>query len=954
MKKITLALIGAIVCTSLFAQFGPGSGGGSDRQGTRSSGNNNSGWGSPSGQQQGQRAKGTAKITGFIMDSASNKPVEFANIALFTNGKLIDGSVADEKGKFVIEGLGDGNYKIQVSFLGYNNKAVDNITVKNERNVNLQPIKISENSQTLNEVTVTGAKAIIEEKVDRIVYNAEKDQLAKGGDATDVLKKVPMLQVDLEGNVSMRGSSSIKVLINNKPSTIIAASIADALRQLPADQIKTVEVITSPTARYDAEGAAGIINIIMKKDKMQGYTMGVDLGAGLRSSNLGLNGSYRSGKFGVTLGGHGRAHYNPSELTMSQFTLLNNVTRRTEQSAEAFDLGYYGRFNLGMDYDIDKTQSISGNISYGGRGMQRDQDLQTQIFTENVLKTTDFRDIVSTDRSGTVDVNLDYLRTFSDQKEWSISSQYSRSDLTNNFISDNQNSLREIQNRLKNENLNVNQEVTFQTDFQTPVSTNQMWEVGAKGILRSVNSDFAYFTAQGAAGEYTKDALRPTGILDYGQNIGAAYSTYTFSTANKFTIKAGLRYELTSITAKQNNSDINIPDYQNFVPSFNISKSLKNNTTLKAAFNRRIQRPGLQQLNPNRNFVNAQNVTEGNPLLNPELSNNIEMGISSMMGKTYVNVTLFSRFTDNAINQVRKPLDSASSAILTTYQNVGKQESYGTNFNTNIYLTNTWSINAGADLYYSFLEGQVEGANKTSITAKNQGWNISGRVMTSMQLKNGWGFQAFGFMRGQQVELQGKRGGFGMYSVGARKDFKNKKGSIGISTENFLQRGWNIRSELYTAQFNQISDNLLLNRSVRINLNYRFGKINFVDSKKKAKGIRNDDVKDGGGGGEMQGGGEVQGGGQSRGQARPQGATQGAPQGGQGKPQGATQGNPNGGAAPQGGQGAPQQGGQNGGKPQGEWKRPSKPEGGAPTDTKKEGKPEGEAPVKKSGDNKGS
>jgi outer membrane receptor protein involved in Fe transport len=874
MKKITVLLTIILIPFLTIAQFPGGGGGGMGRE-RGSQGN----MGQPNMNRA--QAKGTAKITGTVNDSLDAKAVEFASVALYTkaDNKLIDGTITDDKGKFELVGLGDGVYRIQITFMGYDLKVLDDIKIVNERNINLGTIKLPPSSKTLDEVTVTGQKAMIEEKVDRLVYNAEKDQLAKGGDAADVLRKVPLLQVDLEGNVSVRGSSNIRVLINNKPSTIMASSVADALKQIPADMIKTVEVITSPSAKYDAEGSGGIINIITKKDKLQGYNLGVDLGAGLRGSNVGVNGSYRSGKFGLTLGGFGRAFYNKAETDMEQVTTVAGVQNKTLQESDATDNGLFGHYNLGMDYDIDKTQTLTGNVRYGMRGFNRTQLQSTDIFKDNVMFSSAYRDIDSRDASNNIDVNLDYLKTYKDQKEWSVAAQYSRNNLTNNFNSDNLNQSSEIINRLKNINSNINQEVTLQTDYQTPIGTRAILEMGAKGIFRTVNSDYQYLLAKDAFADYTQDFTRPAGVLDYNQNVMGAYTSMTYTTKNKITLKAGARYELTAIDATQDNKDIDIPNYSNLVPSVNISKTLKNNATVKMGYNRRIQRPGLQQLNPNFNIVNTQDIRVGNPSLSPELTDNIELSMSRMIKKTYLNASVFGRFTNNSINQVRRPYDSIAGAILTTYENIGVEKSYGTNIFTNIYLTNTWSINGGFDMYYSFLEGQTTGLDGKSITVKNDGFNFGGRLMSQLQLKNGWGIQAFTFMRGRRVELQGVRGGHGMYSMGVRKDFKNKKGSIGMSVENFAQKGWNIKSEYNTPQFTQVSNNLMLNRNIKINLNYKFGKMTFTDSRKKTRGIRNDDVKDGGGDG---GGGNAGGG---EGGAAPQG--QGArPQQGQGAPTG--------------------------------------------------------------------
>src|SRR5882672_1362463 len=255
---------------------------------------------------------GNAKISGTVMDADDNTPVEFANVALLdpATGKPVDGSVCDDKGAFSINKVAEGTYNVAVSFIGYETQTINNIKIDKKSDVNLGIVKLSTGAKVLNEVVVEGQKQMVEERVDRTIYNAENDATTRGGDATDVLKRVPMLSVDMDGNVTLRGNQNIKVLINNKPSTISASSVADALKQIPADQIKTVEVITSPSAKYDAEGSAGIINIITKKNNLQGLTLNVDGSSGYRGSNLGLNGSYRKGKMGFSLGGHGRFGYN--------------------------------------------------------------------------------------------------------------------------------------------------------------------------------------------------------------------------------------------------------------------------------------------------------------------------------------------------------------------------------------------------------------------------------------------------------------------------------------------------------------------------------------------------------------------------------------------------------------------------------------------------------------------
>ncbi len=797
--------------------------------------------------------RGNASLSGFITDSTSNKMVEFANVVLYSKAtnKALDGVMADEKGYFTLSKIAPGSYKVQVSFLGFTDKILDNIRLEKGQELNLGTITLRPSVQTLKEVTVTAQKAMIEEKVDRLVYNAEKDITAKGGDASDVLKKVPMLTVDLDGNVSLRGSQNIRVLINNKPSTIMASSVADALKQIPADMIKTVEVITSPSAKYDAEGSGGIINIVTKKNNLEGLTLNIDSGVGNRASNLGLNGNYRRGKIGFSLSGFGRAFYNKSISSLNQSTFAEDGTiLRTSQNTEGFDNGLFGQYALGFDYDISKNQSLTAGVRYGVRNLSRDQDLETNLYANNVFTSNLFRNVDNQDLSNTVDVNLDYLRTFKPQQEWSISTQYSRNNLTNNFEADVlAGDESDITNREKNINDNINQEVTIQTDYTHPVGKNQLFEVGGKTIFRSVLSDYSYLLA-GSTGNYTLDPSQPAGSLDYNQNVGAGYASYTYTTANKYSVKVGARYEHTAIDAKtQSNGDMSqniaIPNYSNLVPSINVSKTLKSGTTLKAAYNRRIQRPGLQQLNPNVNTANTQNITVGNPALSPELTDNFELGISTNIKKTYLNVALFSRLTDNAISRVSSPYDSITGAIITTYENIGSQRAYGTNVFGNINLTSNWSINGGIDLYYSFLEGQTTGLDGTSLTVKNSGLNTSGRLMTQVTLPKGWGIQGFSFFRGSMVQLQGTQSGFKMYSLGVKKDFADKKGSVGLAAENFVTRGMLITSESTSPVFNQTSKTRLLNQGVKVTFSYKIGKMSFDTPRRKTRSVNNDDVKAG-------------------------------------------------------------------------------------------------------------
>jgi outer membrane receptor protein involved in Fe transport len=814
-------------------------------------------------------ARGNAKITGMLTDSSTNKPVEFATIALLNiaTNKPIDGTTADGKGQFTLNKVAPGRYRLQYSFIGYKDKRSAVITVDKGSAINVGTIKLSSDVRTLKEVNVVGQAATIEEKVDRLVYNADKDITAKGGDATDIMRKVPMLSVDLDGNVSLRGSSNVTVLINNKPSTIVASSVADALKQIPADMIKTVEVITSPSAKYDAEGSAGIINIVTKKNTLQGLTLDINGGAGNRGSNLGLNGNYRTGKMGFSLGGFGRAEYNVKgtftndQLTRSYDATTNTYSAytRTVQTANTLSHRLFGNYQLGWDYDIDKNTSLTASLRYGARnGVVNQFNLLTQTTSpSNYFPIINDRNVKTTDLSGTVDANVTYTKTFKPQQEFSILALYSRNNRTNDFVADllSGADFQTITGRQKNDNLSYNQESTLQIDYQTPIGKTQMIEFGGKGIFRQANSDYQYYFSTGENGAYQVDNSRPANTLFYDQNIAASYLSYTLTTKSKYTIKAGARYEYTFINARFSNEsttpDPSIPNYGVLVPSVNISKALKGGRIIKLAYNRRIQRPGIQFLNPNTNSANPTNITIGNPLLSPEITENVEFSTSMNLKGIYLNASLFARRTNNEITAVRDVTQSSigdptnpvlQQVIRTSYQNVGHQDAVGLNLFGNGTLFSKWQIGGGLDLYHVSLTNN----NANPIyAASNSGWVVGGRLMSSLSLSNGWGVQVFGGGRGKQVQLQGYQSSMYFYNIGVRKEFNNKKASLGLAAENIFNHPFIQNSESVSPILTQVSQTGFYNAGVRLTFNYKLGKMSFDAPQKRRKSVDNDDVKSG-------------------------------------------------------------------------------------------------------------
>ena len=826
------------------------------------------------------RADG-GKVTGTVVDAKTKQPVPFATVALISTatGKPVNGAAADGEGKFTISDVAAGSYQLQFSFIGY--ATVEKPLTIDGNAVNVGAVALASVTQQLAGVRVEGQRALIEEKVDRTVYNAEQDQTTKGGDATDVLKRVPLLTVDLDGNVSLRGNQNVRVLINNKPSTITASSVSDALKQIPADQIKAVEVITSPSAKYDAEGSGGIINIVTKKDNLEGKTLSVDVSGGNRGSSLGLRGGVRVGKMGFSLGGYGRARYNtPGSFTNNQatYTVADNdlstraLSTRTTQQADTRSNQAFGRYSLGWDYDLDKYNSLNASVQYGLRNSVNYQDgLQTFSYggASGALLSSSLRDVQTNDKSNNVDVSLGYLHTTdTPQQELSFLGVFSRNnrnnDFTNNILQSAVGDSSLAPYRLKNLNKSYDQEVTLQADYQTPLGDDdkQMLEVGAKDIIRRANSNYTYLQSDERTGGFVPLTGRAAGttlnnVFNYNQNVASAYVSYTLTVLKNYTLKAGVRDEYTTINANFQATDTTrIPSYNVAVPSLNLSRKLKNGNLIKFGYNRRIQRPSIRFLNPNLQASNPKSVTVGNPELRPEYTNNYEVGYNTFFKGVNLSSSLFMRNTTGSIQSVRTPL--RGDTILTSFRNVGNENAYGLSLFFNVNLAKKLTLSGGPDFYYATLRNNVP---EVAYRASNQGWVVSGRVFGNYQFADTWGLQLFSFVRGREVQLQGYQSAFGIYSLSVKKDFAEKKGSIGFGAENFFTPNLKRTTSLSSPLIDQNSTNVFNRFNLKVNLSYRIGKLSVAEPRRRGKGANNDDLKQGGDNGDDTGGGGNGGGG---------------------------------------------------------------------------------------------
>jgi outer membrane receptor protein involved in Fe transport len=786
-----------------------------------------------------QISKGKSQIRGMVVDTETVAPVEFANVAIVdpVTNKPVDGTVCDASGKFNLSKVNAGTFKVMITFVGYETISLD-VTIGPKDEIDLGTIKLSSSIRTLQEVTVQGQRPPIEEKIDRMVYNAEADQTTKGGDASDVLKRVPSLSVDIDGNVSLRGSANVLVLINNKPSTITASSVADALKQIPADLIKTVEVITSPSSKYDAEGSAGIINIILKKNTLEGIFFNADATGGNRGSSINLNTSYREGKMGFSFTASERLTYNViSSFSNAQTTKHDGDTLNNIQSADNTSNGRNSQYLFGWDYDINKNNKLSTTIRYGQQNQtQYQNDLLTQTFELNDLTSSSLKQVKNTNESNSVDASLSYTKLFQKKdRELTFLGIFSRNNPLNGFITNTMNqSDNTLLNSYKNANRGFTEDYSFQIDMKEPLTDKQFIEFGVKDMARNVNTKYQYFIAEGPNGEYLQsDNTQLTNDFTYNQQIRSAYASYTLAAGNGYSFRAGSRYEYTTIKAQfKNESDFNVPSYGVLVPTLNLSRKLKDGRMIRLSYNRRIQRPSLRDLNPNLQASNPLNASIGNPNLKPEYTDNVEIAFNSSYKIASFNMSAFMRYNTNDIQQARS---IRGDTIIAISQNIGTEANYGLTFFTTLNFTDHFSMSGGADLFYRILKNN---SGDPTINASNRGLTKNFRVSGNYNLPNGFTLQFFSMFQGKNYNLQGYRTGTINHSLSARKDIMNKSGNIGIAIDNFATPSFNVYSNLHSAYLDQRLVNNLHNFIVRVNFSYKIGKLRV---KERNTGLNNED-----------------------------------------------------------------------------------------------------------------
>lgn len=789
----------------------------------------------------------TGKISGTVIDSITKNPLDYATVSIFRSGGKapINGVVTDEKGNFKLNNVAPGKYKIKVTFIGYPSKIFDPvITTLSKPDNNMGIVVVAPSAKALSQVNVVGQQSVIETKIDKIVYNAEKDLSATGGNATDVLRKVPLVAVDINGNVSLRGDQNVRVLINGKPSGAMSNNLADVLRSFPADQIKSIEVITAPSAKYDAEGSGGIINIITKSKNISGVSGGISGGLGTRQNNGNANLNIKQNRLSIS--GNFGGNFTWPQSTPTVFHSYNDSLKLTNDQNSIRNIKRYAYTGSGeVNYDFNNYNSIHSSIRFNQGGFKTDGSTDyTTVDASGATPATKMYNALNNTKTvfGGFDWNADYTHKFKKEgHDLTFSGQWSHSitdvDYTNIFSA--------VVNSQQAKNGGRNNEYTAQLDYDLPISKNVKLEAGGKSISRIISSNSDFYTRALGQSDYVYDPST-SNQYDYNQYVYAGYSVFSFTLPKSWALQTGVRVENTEIDGKSANPNLGLQPFNNsyttFVPSFALSKTINNTQTFKLSYSKRIQRPSLQFLNPFINRSNPQNITRGNPALAPETSQTVDFNYSTYIKSSVINASIYYKHTNNIIESLVLP----GQVNTTTYANIGSNNSIGASFFGSVTpikpLTfrtsiNVFTYNANAIGSYS----QFQSSNDTYVQ-----YNIYGGG--SLTLNNGFTAETFAILNSPTRTIQGKNPSFGFIGFGVRKDIMNKRASIGINTLSPFKETIDFDQEIYSRHLVQTSHTAFPFRSVGVTFKYNFGKVTFKQDNPMApakKGL-NDDLKQGG------------------------------------------------------------------------------------------------------------
>ncbi|MEO6406037.1 MAG: TonB-dependent receptor [Ferruginibacter sp.] len=789
------------------------------------------------------QTNGGNSIMGKVVSTTGKAPLEYGTVTIFLKGekKPLTGTTTDATGNFTLTDIPAGTYVIIFENLGYDANTMNDVLLnKKDAIIDLKTISLTPQKTMLQDVTVTSKVKLIDNKIDKLVFNAEKDVSSQGGVATDLLKKIPQVSVDEDGNVQLSGSSGIKFLINGKPSTAFGSNVADVLQSIPASQIKSIEVITNPGAKYDAQGTGGIINIILKTNNTKGYNGNISLSAGTRMENGSFNFNARKSNFGVNafFSGNKRLPSNASNDTYRVTIDSNTISTLHQVSNSRFERQGL-QTGAGFDWTLKKLNNFSGNISFNSFGMHgsgiTNQALQPDK-NGGLPETLTLTNSDSRFNIHTTDISLNYKRTFTreyQELEAAVnnSTEHSKGHSNSAQLWLPQDSL---YFGIQASNPATTRETEFTIDYTQPLAEEIKLGLGTKAGFYNIASNSDVNSYQPALQTYLPN-LFLTNSLNYKQKVYAGYAEISFPVAKLFDAKIGGRYERTEINSYFSNAltQAKVPGYNSFVPSVFISKKFNEKTTVKLSYSKRINRPDYEDLNPFVNTTDPKNLSTGNPNLKPEIGQRIEMAYNRDFDKKgSLMLNLFYRINDHDIQPfiVYYPLYKVGDSLyqdvaVSTRQNIGRENNVGLNLFGDFHFTPKLNIRGNVFVFHRHTINAIDkGYNTNSL---NYRFNIN----ASYQFTNSLLAEFFANFNSARHEAQGTYPSFTSYSMSIRKQFWQKKGSIALTASNPFREYLKQKTELKGPNFITNTERKIAFRSIGISFAWKFGKLEFKKDK---------------------------------------------------------------------------------------------------------------------------
>ena len=781
-------------------------------------------------------------ISGKVIDSKSKQPLEYATIIIKnTVTKDISGGVTNLDGSFSIE-IPKATYTIDVAFISFQSIKFPKENIISDKDLGV--IKLSEATNGLDEIVIVAEKTTVDIRLDKKIFNIGKDLSIRGGNASDVLGNVPSVQVSVEGTVSLRGNENVTILIDGRPSALVGMNGAEALRQIPAEAIEKVEVITSPSARYDAEGTAGILNIILRKNKLIGFngSLQLDLGFPARAGNA-FNANWRREKWNLFTNTGFRYNETPGNA-FSDSDFLSN-TAQNAKVTENRNFGRLGRSiftSFGAEYYLTENSSIIGNIVFNGGN---DDDVNTnKIDRFNVLgdlNEATFRTESESESEQRIQYTLDYVNNFDNNgKKLSINGQYSseREDILNDIteIDTQVNLLNDLEQVLENQNENSG---LLQIDYVNSVGENIQYEAGYRGNYRDIFNSF--YLAEREDFENNGPLIPDTGLnnsFNYEELINAAYVQYG-QKFNRISLLVGLRYEHTSLEIVQEISTTkNKINYGKLFPTINLGFEFKDGENITLGYNRRIRRPRGRSLNPFPSRSSESNVYSGNIDLNPVITDAIDLGYLKRWDKFTISTSIYYNISNDNWERIQEDtgmLTDNGDPITKRFPiNLSTQERTGLELTLNYKPFKVWNINSDFNVYDVTSKGNYTNTS-TNVTQnfdfKNTSYFI--RLNQKITLPSAVDLQINTNYSGPSENAQTKSKGVFSLNIAASKDLFNEKASLSLNFSDVFNTRISQRKTIIPDFLEQYSEFQWREPQLRISFVYRFNQ-----KKKKVNGGR--------------------------------------------------------------------------------------------------------------------